>query len=213
MSEEKTNEGIKDLENLFDLGDTDSDVEDIYNEDTGDATFEDKKVEIQELLSEEKEENGDTKSKSSKDIIVESINTPQVIVNKEVIEPKEPEKIFEKIEVKEPEKPNIVVEESDDEMEFDTGSSFLVGEETEEEKEPKKEEPKKEEVKKTEPKQEEVAKVEVKEEAHEIEKVAESEEPEVVPQIVEAKEPAVIPKENTTHHWRLSHQDPKYNHF
>ena len=211
-----TNEGIKQLEDLFDLGDSDVDLEDVYSEDTGDATFEDKKEEINDLLSEEKEENGETKIASTKDIIEEAISPSQPVANKEVIDEKESEKVEEKTEEEKPETPNIVVEESDDEIDFDTTESFKA-EESENEVEPVKiDDVKVEEVK--------VTDVEDNPFVEPKKTIQEAEEEKVIEAIYEAAETKPEPKQEeemkeqhktsqSTNHWQLTHPDAKFTHF
>lgn len=204
MSEiSNANNGIKALEDLFDLGDSDTDLEDVYSEDVGEATFEDKKEEINELLSEEKDENGETKKASSKDIIQEAISEPQTIENKEVINEKETEKVTEKIEEETTEIPNIVEEETDDELDFDTSDSFMVEEapQDEEKVEPKpKEEPK------------EVSKIAAEVRKQPKEEIKITQEPQAkevtVEEVMEVK-----PKNKSSHHWRLTPKDAKFTHF
>lgn len=222
MSEiSKANEGIKALEDLFDLGDADKDLEDVYSEDVGDATFEDKKEEINELLREEKEENGETKKASTKDAIKEAISAPQVVDNKEVINEKESEKVTEKTEEEKGEKPNIVEEENDDELDFDTSDSFMVEDDEVEEKEELKEAPK--EPKLHQNKDEETGAVKPRKRskraqftAAEVRKPPADEPPK---QETQAKEVTVEeamevePKKKPSHHWRVTPTDAKFTAF
>lgn len=218
-------ENIRQLEDLFDLGDSDVDLEDVYSEDTGDATFDDKKEEINEILSEEKQENGETKKASTKDVIEEAISDPQPVVNKEVTVEKESEKVEEKTEEEKPEIPNIVEEESDDEIDFDTTESFKA-EESETEVEP---------VKIDDVKVEEVAAKDVEDnpfvepkktmQEAEAEKVIEViREAASTLEVVDAVKEAFAKKEEeemkeqhktsqSTNHWQLTHPDAKFTHF
>lgn len=123
------NEGIKQLEDLFDLGDSKEDLEDIYNEDVGASTFEEKINDLHEILEDVKEE----KITSTKDTIQEAISSTQDLDNKEVISEKESEKVEEKTEEEEFENTNIVEVEdeekpliNDEEIDFDTTESFKV---------------------------------------------------------------------------------------
>jgi len=221
-------ENIRQLEDLFDLGDSDVDLEDVYSEDTGDATFDDKKEEINEILSEEKQENGETKKASTKDVIEEAISDPQPVVNKEVTVEKESEKVEEKTEEEKAEIPNIVEEESDDEIDFDTTESFKA-EESETEVEPVKiDDVKVEEVKVTdvednpfvEPKKT-IQKVEEEKVIEAIDEAAETKpEPKQEEEMVQfsEKENNVTDKEQhktsqSTNHWQLTHPDAKFTHF
>jgi len=221
-------ENIRQLEDLFDLGDSDVDLEDVYSEDTGDATFDDKKEEINEILSEEKQENGETKKASTKDVIEEAISPSQPVANKEVIDEKESEKVEEKTEEEKAEIPNIVEEESDDEIDFDTTESFKA-EESETEVEPVKiDDVKVEEVKVTdvednpfvEPKKT-IQKVEEEKVIEAIDEAAETKpEPKQEEEMVQfsEKENNVTDKEQhktsqSTNHWQLTHPDAKFTHF
>jgi len=221
-------ENIRQLEDLFDLGDSDVDLEDVYSEDAGDATFDDKKEEINEILSEEKQENGETKKASTKDVIEEAISPSQPVANKEVIDEKESEKVEEKTEEEKAEIPNIVEEESDDEIDFDTTESFKA-EESETEVEPVKiDDVKVEEVKVTdvednpfvEPKKT-IQKVEEEKVIEAIDEAAETKpEPKQEEEMVQfsEKENNVTDKEQhktsqSTNHWQLTHPDAKFTHF
>lgn len=203
-----TENGIKALEELFDLGDSDVDVEDVYNEDAGDSTFEDKKSELNELLQEEKEENGETKKASIKDIIMDSISDSQPLVIKELIDEKETEKVIEKTEEEKVEKSNIVVEKTDDDLDFDTSDSFTIEED---------EKPVQKSKKAVFTKQED-PEIEVKEEPKEDVKVEEEPEPEKEEvedaEMAEEKEPEIkIVNKSASHKWRLTHPEAKFNYF
>lgn len=229
-------EGIRQLEDLFELGDSDVDLEDVYSEDTGDDTFEDKKEEINDLLQEEIKENGETKKASTKDIIEEAITAPQPVENKEVIIEKETEKVEEKTEDEVVEKPNIVEEESDEEIDFDTTESFKA-EESEEEVDPVKIDDFKEEkfeVKDVEDNpfvEGKIEDLEIADKALSEEEIKDKYEETKTKRIVEepkrqaayeavakmaTKEEKMKEQHKTsqsTNHWQLTHPDAKFNHF
>lgn len=119
-------DGIKQLEDLFALGDSDVNIEDIYSEDVGSASFEEKKNEIKELLEESKEENEHVKTTSTKEAIISLFSESQSIENKEVINKKEIDKNKENIKEKEDKKSNLFL---DEDIDFDTEDSFTMEEE------------------------------------------------------------------------------------
>jgi len=213
-----TEDGIKQLEDLFDLGDSDVDIEDVYSEEAGESTFDDKKEEINDLLQEEKEENGEIKKSSSKDIIIDSISGSQPVENKEVIIEEETEKVEEKTEEVKVEKENIVEEETD----FDTSESFKAEESDEVEKEVAPIEAEEEKKKwmspgEKEPKLNPDQIHEIEQKKHEKELAASKiiEQEEIKDDVKPDSEVKVEEehKPETASHWQLQHPDAKFNHF
>lgn len=214
-------EGIKQLEDIFDLGDSDVDLEDVYSEDSGDASFEDKKEEINDLLQEEKKENGETKKVSAKEAIIDSISSPQTVENNEVIDKKESEKVIEKTEEEKVENPNILEEESDDEIDFDTTESFKAEESEKEEFDVKEKKEASEELFKND-EQEASEELNAKDNTF-VEESLTPEEEEEIESYENTKAQAELEsekemqeehkKESSGHYWQLVSNDAKFNHF